>query len=103
MKATGFKESNRVLGAGNNPNTDQLPIAISVHPDPVYNGTVTIFSKFKLSSEELQRIAETGELWVGVMANPGQPTQPPILPTVWDPFKDLGYQSLDLTGDEKVS
>lgn len=89
MKATGFEESNKVLEAGDNPNTDQLPVSFALHKDT--GDAPIIFSKFRLSEEEIERIIKEKHIWIGVM---GQ-TMPPIMPTVQHPFKDLGYRKAD--------
>lgn len=88
MKPTSFKESNLVMGAGNNPNTDDLVIARSVDRD----GTPFVISRWKLSPEELQRINETGDVWVCIMGT----GMPPIMPTVFQPFTEHGFTPLEI-------
>lgn len=92
MNPTSFKETNKVFGAGNNPNTDQLAVCIADHP--LNNGIPTVISKWKLSPEELQRISQSGELWIMVLGN----NLPPISPTVFNPFSEHGYspKNMDL-------
>jgi len=101
MKAITFPQFNRDLGAGDNPNTVNLPIAISLHPDPIYRpseqapkGVAFCISRWKLSPEELARIAERGEVWLGVMCPPDRPTQPPVFLTVNNPFTEEGYEAI---------
>lgn len=95
MKPTSFKETNIVYTAGNNPNTEQLPVCIADHPDN--QGIPTIISKWKLSEDELERINKTGELWLTVLG-----TQlPPIGATVWQPFDEIGYKPIDLDNNER--
>lgn len=89
MKSTSFKETNHVYGAGGNPNTDQLAVCVASHEDN--GGAPSIISKFKLSKEEIERINETGELWVMVMGT----SLPPICPSVWNPFDEIGYKPLE--------
>lgn len=88
MKPTSFKESNIVLGAGGNPNTDDLVVAISKDQD----GNPFVISRWKLDAAELQKINETGEVWVCIMGA----TMPPIFPTVLQPFTELGFTPLPL-------
>jgi hypothetical protein len=90
MKPTSFKETNQVLMAGDNPNTDQLPVCYATNPE--IPDRVFIVSRWKLSPEELERINETGELWISVMNR----NMAPIMPTVFDPFYDHGYKPIDL-------
>jgi hypothetical protein len=111
MKATSFAQTNLNLGAGNNPNTNDLPIAYSqpvtgeVHvkrefpaavskdTDPVMKDVLFIISKWKLSDEELAILNERKEIWLGVMAPLERPTQPPVLLTVQNPFTELGFEA----------
>lgn len=90
MKSTSFKETNRVYGAGDNPNTDQLAVCVASHPDN--KGIPTILSKWKLSPEEIDRINKTGELWITVMGT----ALPPIGATVFDPFEEHGFEPLKI-------
>jgi len=88
MNPTSFKETNQVLGAGDNPNTEQLPIAYCLNDQ--IPGRVFVVSKWKLSPEEIQRINETGELWISIMST----TIAPILPMVHNPFTEAGYEPI---------
>jgi hypothetical protein len=99
MKATTFPQFNFNLGAGNNPNTSDLPIAICESRAPGEQDVAFLISRWKLSPEEIARINETGELWLGVMTTkPAEDqlgklhltnTMPPVLLTVNDPFGDV--------------
>ncbi len=95
MRPTSFPQTNRVLNAGNNPNTDQLPVAISL--DPATPGVCFIVSRFKMTHEERELFEQTGDVWVSIMASTTNPTQPPVMLSVQDPFKDFGFEALDLT------
>lgn len=86
MTPTSFKETNLVLDAGDNPNTDQLPVCIAKDPD-YPPGICFIVSKWKLSPEELEEVNKTGEIWVSVMGH----STPPIMPLAVNPFEHLGY------------
>lgn len=90
MESTGFKETNHVLGAGDNPNTDQLPICYATNPN--IPGMVFMVSKFKLSDADLIKINQTGELWISVMGV----KHPPIMPTVDNPFQELDYKPMEI-------
>lgn len=87
MKPTSFKETNAVLGAGGNPDTDSLPVAHSIQE---HNGVPYpyIVAKFKLEPAEIEEIQKTGSIWICIMGG----GMPPILPTVLDPFNDLGFK-----------
>lgn len=87
MKPTSFKESNIVMGAGKNPNTDDLVAAKSVDS----TGMPFVISRWKLSKEELERINETGELWLCIMGA----GMPPIMPTVFHPFTEHDFTPLE--------
>lgn len=84
-----FDEQSRVLGAGDNPNTADLPITITTSeatPGPVY-----VTSCWKPSKEELESIISCGCVWVHIMAHPDRPTQPPIYISGFHPSFD-GYE-----------
>lgn len=92
MKSTSFKETNKVFTAGGNPNTDQLAVCIAeVHYKGEPRPTRFIVSKFKLDKEELERINETGELWISIMGM----GMPPIMPTVYNPFTEHGMKPVE--------
>lgn len=90
MTPTSFKEVNQVYGAGGNPNTDQLPVAISTcdsTPEVPF-----VVSKWKPTPEELKLINERGEIWVAVMG-----TQlPPMAVVGYNPFTELDYKPIKL-------
>lgn len=89
MKPTSFKESNLVLGPGGNPNTDDLVVSVSKDVD----GNYFVISRWKLDAAELQRINETGEVWLCIMGS----NMPPVMPTVLQPFTELGFEPLKIT------
>lgn len=80
-----FKESNIVMGAGKNPNTGDLPAVIAFDQESQRNMVV---SCWQLDTEEMQRIKETGKLWVCIMGV----RMPPIMPTVYNPFTEHGMK-----------
>lgn len=86
MKGTAFKESNFLLKAGDNPNTEDIPACLCKDPQ---TGQDFIFSRFKLTDEEIEKIRETGHLYIGVMGR----GWPPMLPSVFNPFKEFGDES----------
>jgi hypothetical protein len=90
MRPTSFKETNKVYGAGGNPNTDQLAVCLATHED---NGSIpTIISKWKLTEDEVKRVSETGEIWITVLGA----SLPPIAPVVYNPFTELNYKPITL-------
>ena len=95
MKPTSFPETNQVLLPGNNPNTGQLPIAYAMDPQIKSPGICIIFSKWKPDEEELKRIIERKEVWIGVMTSTDHPTQPPIYCVGYHPFNELGFVPFD--------
>lgn len=84
MEGIEFDEQNLRLKAGDNPNTNDLNACRCTDKQ---TNMPFVFAKFKLSEEEIKRIVETGELWVGIM---GQ-NWPPLLPTVHNPFDELTF------------
>lgn len=100
MKATSFKETNQVLGAGNNPNTVDLPVAdlpVAFSTTPDIPNAVFVVSKWKMTPEEHLHFLKTGEIWLSVMTSPRSPTQPPVSLMVFNPFDHYNFESLDLT------
>ncbi len=91
MKPTSFKETNQLLGAGNNPGTGDLPIARSIM-DVDGHAMPCAVSCWKLSPEELQRIHETGQVWIAVMGV----SIPPIMPMIAHPFDEVGIKAMEV-------
>lgn len=85
-----FTEQNAVLGSGNNPGTENLPIANctvavnSENPDVPF-----IVSCWQLSPEEIAEVQKTGRVYLGVM---GKTTYPVSVIGV-NPFT-TGYYKL---------
>ena len=72
-----FKQAYEVpLGAGDNPNTGDLPFVVA--RDPRTPGPVMLVSCWKLTEAELAEVFTTGCVYAAVMANPEYRTQPPI-------------------------
>lgn len=86
MKPIDFPETNLFMKAGDNPGTEGMKVskAFQMIGGSWYPSLVT---KFKLSPEELQRISETGELYVCILGT----GMPPIMPTVQNPFTELDF------------
>lgn len=87
MKPVAFKESNFVIGAGNNPNTDQLPVVITENKQ-MSNGhpIMYIWSFIQLEPGDLELMQQRGGLWLM--------SCPPVTPmqvTAYHPTKELGY------------
>lgn len=84
----GFKESNLVIGAGNNPNTDQLPVLVSYNPEMSNGAPIPfIWGQWHFTEEELAMIAKNGYIWVSQM---GIPIKPQIV-TAYHPVTDLAF------------
>lgn len=92
MKATLFKETNHIFGAGENPNTTDLPVCISLAPQYSEGHNVPfIVSRWKVSQEEIEKINETGEIWISIMGA----SMSPIMPLAFHPFKELGFKPIE--------
>lgn len=87
MKPTSFKETNRVLTAGGNPNTDQLAVCNATYPGFPPNTRFQI-SKWKLSEHEKQVLLDRGEIWISIQGH----SQPPVLPMVFHPFAEDAFE-----------
>lgn len=89
MEPIKFKEAyDKQLGAGDNPNTGDLHFVRAIDtnaPDRVF-----LISCWKPNAEELARIIATGEVYIGLMANPTYPTQPPVSVMGLNPFAKEG-------------
>lgn len=84
MQAVKFKQSNFTLGAGNNPDTNDMPACRAVSE----SGQRFIIGKFKMSELERKQFLETGELWICIMGG----GWPPMLPTAHNPFDELNFK-----------
>lgn len=93
MEPITFKECNQLLGAGNNPNTEDMPVCRAVHPeiDPENGGCPFIVSKWKLTPQELAEVNKTGAVWLCVMGL----NTPPVLIVGHNPFEAHGYKALE--------
>ncbi len=81
------------MKADNVPNGEQLPIAACKHPG-YSEDIVFLISKWKFSPEELQKINETGCMYISIM-----PTQqPPIMPMVNNPFTEDQFKPINVHG-----
>jgi hypothetical protein len=85
------------LAPGNNPNTGSLPFCICT--DVATPGVAVVLSCWRPSPEELARINETGEVFIGVMASLKRPSQPPVYVIGTNPiesgqFKVIPYEDL---------
>lgn len=94
MRPVPFKESNLNMGAGDNPNTEDLPVAISLNSEMSEGRQIPfVVSCWKPTPEELAEINRTGEVWISTMGVP----PPPVCLMGHNPFKFHGYAALDLT------
>jgi hypothetical protein len=95
MKPDKFEQAyEKALGAGDNPNTGDLPYRIGA--DPQTPGPVFCVSCWELSDEELANVMKTKRVFVAVMASPEHRSQPPIVVHGFNPFLDYGDQSYKL-------
>lgn len=90
MKIDSFKETNYVYGAGNNPNTDQLPVAICTNEH--MPNLHFIISKWVPTDEEIQMIVERKEIWLSVMG----PSIAPMSIMTQHPFKEGGFTPIEI-------
>lgn len=81
MKAIKFLEANDVLGAGDNHNTNDLPIFRGKEP---IHGVKTITSCFALTEEDLKEIKESSRIYLTVLGY----THPPLYISVANPVKE---------------
>ena len=91
MQPQPFKEQNLLLGSGNNPNTEDMPVAVSRHSEIGGGKIPNSVSNWKLTPEELAKVNETGEIWLSTMGWP----PPPITAMAFNPFTVHGYESLE--------
>jgi hypothetical protein len=92
MKPTSFKETNTIFGPGGNPNTQQLPACIATAPQHTGGIEVPfIVSRWKLDDDEIEKIRQTGEIWIAIMGK----IMPPIMPVADHPFEQLGFKPVD--------
>lgn len=88
MEPKKFKEVNANMLAGGNENCNDLLVCHSVDAE----GFPVIVSCWKLNPEELERVKETGEVWLGIRGR----TMPPVLPMAENPFEAYGYAPADV-------
>jgi hypothetical protein len=92
MKPIPFRESNINLGSGDNPNTSDMPCAVSVNRGSTGEIPYAI-SCWRLEPDELEEINRNGGIIY--LSNMGWPP-PPIVAMVYNPFKMHGFEVLDL-------
>jgi hypothetical protein len=102
MKAIEFKESyTKKLGAGDNPNTNDLAIcrAVGSHiPNRAF-----VVSCWEPSEEELAAIIRDKKIYLAVMANPQYPSQPPVSIAGVNPMDpDSGYNLVAVPEGELI-
>ena len=99
-------EGSRIIGAGGNPNTNDLHVRIYTDPNieamiakenegkpPEEQKLAPVFvvSCHVMDEEERAAFAQTGKIWLCVMAHPHYPTMSPALITPFHPEHGLGY------------
>jgi hypothetical protein len=101
MKAIRFEQMQFDLGAGNNPNTIDLPVAVTTEPGTREDGAGMLVSCWEPSPEELAEINRTGRVWLGVMCSPHSPTQPPVYLSGHDLYIAHGYENVSQHNKEE--
>lgn len=92
MQPVNFEQSNINLLAGNNPNTDDMPVAICENSE-LSNGQNIVYavSVWQLSPEELAEVNRNGgKIFASQMGWP----VPPLSLLAFDPFANYGYKPL---------
>jgi hypothetical protein len=85
MNAVKFEQAyKKPLRAGDNVNTNDLPMCIG--KDPLTHGPVMIVSCWEPSDIEWEIMKRDKKIYLGVMAHPEQPTQPPVTVLGCNPF-----------------
>lgn len=92
MQPIKFEEATRVLGAGDNPNTGDMWVVTAL--DPETKGVGIIVSCWEPTEAEFEEFVKNKKLYIGVMCNLQQPTQPPICATPLNPFIHSGYRAI---------
>ncbi len=89
MSPIKFEEATRVLGAGDNPNTNDMWVA-TVKRD-IEPGVGGVMSCWELSDDEIAEIVKNRRVYLNVMCRLDYPTQPPVLLMVHNPFQNQGF------------
>ena len=93
MKPIEFKETNLLLTANGIPSTESMPVALcKILDEPALTDTYFMVSCWKLEPHELNKILETGVIWVSTMGVSAKP----ILLTSKNPMTELGYEPVPL-------
>lgn len=85
-RPTSFKTTNKVFGE-ENINADQIAACVMISE----KGKMAVVSKWKLSKEDLEKLEETGEIWLVV-----QGSKMPPLSLFTNKPSDHGYRALDI-------
>lgn len=81
MKAIKFEEANDVLNAGDNRNTNDLPIFRGKEP---IQGIKTVTSCWELEADELNRLSNSGRIYLTVLGY----THPPLFISSINPMEE---------------
>ena len=95
MKATGFEQSNAVLGPPPGVQAGQcanLPVHVQRETAP-RAGPFIVTSCWELSEAERAEVFATGRIWLHVWS--GAPTQPPVSLSVVSPFEPQAGETED--------
>lgn len=89
-----FEEADRVLGAGENPNTRDMHVVTAMDPELDGTGRGIIVSCWEPNAEELAEFLKTKRVYIGVMCHLSHPTQPPVCVMAFNPFEHYGYKAI---------
>jgi hypothetical protein len=92
MQPIPFEEATHILGAGNNPNTGDMPVVTAI--DPQNEGYGLVISCWEPTVEELAELIKNKKVYIGVMCNVTTPTQPPVSLMAFNPFVHHGFLAL---------
>jgi hypothetical protein len=85
------------LGAGGNPNTQDLKYAVCT--DKFTPGVAAVLSCWEPSQEEIDEIVRTRRVWVACMAPLTRPTMPPIWVIGTDPVASGQFSVIPYIGE----
>lgn len=92
MRATSFKEVNKVIGKPSSmtdQECEQLALAVSTHPQERWP---SLISKWLITDEEIEVINECKAIWAIVAGT----NLPPMRLEAHHPFKSFGYEPLPM-------
>jgi len=89
-------EGQNVVYRGNGDSVKDLPTCVATNADPeLPEGGKYVISKWKLSPEDVQRVLETGEIWLCTMGTGVTPT----LVLSENPLTEHGFEPVQISND----